>query len=53
MKQFNDELENLAWISRFWSQYSKLPETLKKVFFSLVINISKEIEEKKNKKQKE
>ena len=50
MKQKNEKLANLAWISRFWAQYSKLPETYKKGFYSLVINISKE-NEKKGKKR--
>ena len=44
MKHEDDRLANSAWISRFWAQYSKLPETLKDGFYSLVLNISKEIE---------
>ena len=50
MKQKNEKLANLAWISRFWALYSKLPETYKKGFSSLVINISKEIEKKGKKR---
>lgn len=45
MKHKKDELMNSAWISRFWAQYSKLPETLKEGFCSLVLNLTKEIEE--------
>jgi len=42
MKKRKYDLTNLAWISRFWAQYNKLPETLKDGFYSLVISISKE-----------
>jgi len=46
MKQKKDDFTNLTWISRFWAQYSKLPESFKDGFYSLVINISKEINKK-------
>jgi len=45
MKQNNDELANSIWISRFWAQYNKLPESVKEGFCSLVIGISREIKE--------
>ncbi|MCL2244966.1 MAG: hypothetical protein FWC03_10950 [Treponema sp.] len=45
MIQKKDELTDLIWISRFWAQYSKLPETLKEGFISLVESVKKDIEE--------
>jgi len=45
MKLKKHELANLVWISRFWAQYSKLPEALKEGFCSLALSITKEIEE--------
>ena len=45
MTQRKDELANSIWISRFWAQYSKLPETLKEGFISLVESVKKGIEE--------
>ena len=40
MKQKKIELANLAWISRFWAFYNKLPETFKEGFYQLVLNIA-------------
>ena len=45
MKHKKSELANLAWVSHFWARYSKLPETFKEGFFSLAINITREIQE--------
>lgn len=42
MKHNTDKLANSVWISRFWAQYSKLPEVLKNGFYSLVLSITKE-----------
>ena len=46
MNENKENLANLIWISHFWALYSKLPEALKEGFYSLVISISEEIEEK-------
>ena len=46
MEKLKDELENLIWVSRFWTLYNQLPESLKKGFCSLVNSFSKELEEK-------
>jgi len=45
MKHKKEKLANLIWVSHFWALYSKLPETLKEGFYSLVISIAKDIEE--------
>jgi len=45
MKRKKNKLANLSWISRLWSQYNILPEAMKEGFFSLVVNVSKGIEE--------
>jgi len=45
MKYKNEKLANLPWISRLWSQYNILPEAMKEGFSSLVLYISKAIEE--------
>jgi len=50
MKHKKDKTANLVWVSRFWAQYSKLPEPLKEGFCSLVMNIVKEIGEVKEQK---
>ena len=42
MMQKKEKLANLAWISRFWALYSKLPEVFKEGFCLLVMNLSKE-----------
>jgi len=44
MKHKKADLTDLAWISRFWAQYSKLPEALKEGFCSMVFSITEEIE---------
>jgi len=49
MKQNNDKLANLAWISRFWALYNALPEAFKDGFYSLAVNIAKGIKEEDSK----
>jgi hypothetical protein len=41
MGQKRSELSSSVWISRFWAQYSSLPEPLKKGFVSLAENMEK------------
>jgi hypothetical protein len=40
-------LTEQVWISRFWAQYSKLPESLKKGFIGLAQNVAREAESRK------
>ncbi|MDR0464394.1 MAG: hypothetical protein LBG94_04665 [Treponema sp.] len=51
MIQKKDELKDFMWISRFWAIYSKLPETLKEGFISLVESVKKCIEEEGKEKE--
>jgi hypothetical protein len=42
IKQKKQESLSLAWVSRFWAHYNKLPEPFKKGFFDLARSIAKE-----------
>ena len=42
MKVKQQEMTEKAWISRFWAEYSILPETYKIGFFDMVQNLAKE-----------
>jgi hypothetical protein len=44
MRQKRPELSLLVWISRFWAQYSVLPEPFKKEFVCLAENMAKNAE---------
>lgn len=44
MKQKRLESAPIAWIPRFWAQYSKLPEPYKKSFIALTQSIAKNAE---------
>jgi len=38
------ELPDRAWVSRLWAQYSTLPESLKRGFFSMAQYVAQESE---------
>jgi len=52
MRQKRPELSFQVWISRFWAQYSVLPEPFKKGFVSLAENMTKNAESNKTSRSK-
>jgi hypothetical protein len=42
MRIKRQEMTEKAWVSRFWAEYSRLPETRKMGFFNLVQNLARE-----------
>ena len=43
MRVKQQEMTEKAWISRFWAEYSKLPETYKIGFFGMAQNLAQEV----------
>jgi len=39
MRPKQQKMTEKAWVSRFWAEYSRLPETYKMGFFNMVQNL--------------